>query len=606
METNNKNLLTAIIPVSSLRNDDDQILSWTTTPDALVFDLIFVFDNVNPSEKLRKAISALPNTHILIGDFGGPGPARNQGLLLADSEFICFWDSDDLPNLIGALNAVKELKASHVDAAIGEYELQIINDKDSKSGIKLVNHNQNFILSLTKSPGLWRFIFRASTLEHTVFPDIPMGEDQVFLSRYFQVKRSIHVLDYSLYRYIRNGQKQLTTSQESINRLIESTRLITADAKNHHHENYSLAYALVLKQILTILRRCDLRFKMQSLGIFLSVFLAKPFLTMFILLKYLPKIRHEDSQRIYVALNGGLGNQLFQISAAINNRNGRQIVLHSSIGYPRTNEKGMLSISTLDFPAYIVFSEQPRKHLISKIANAQLRSGLQKKHKHLKVLPSKFGSFIESIYLKERVKVVINSGVGWSNNNFDKEKSILLIGYFQSYLNQDSETLGVLCKTLLSVKGSELDELIRVSVEEQPLVVHVRLGDYKNEPNFGIPSAAYYKSAIEKIFNHKVHKRIWLFSDDVSEAVLLIPKELNEITRVIGTVDGSDLHTLAAMMHGVDYVIGNSTFSWWAARLSISGEPRVAFPSPWFSGMDSPFELTPRDWTPIPADYEHS
>jgi hypothetical protein len=136
--------------------------------------------------------------------------------------------------------------------------------------------------------------------------------------------------------------------------------------------------------------------------------------------------------------------------------------------------------------------------------------------------------------------------------------------------------------------------------------VHVRLGDYKEEPNFGIPGIRYYHEAIRALYNSKVHSGIWLFSDEADLALNRVPTELLEVTKVFASVGGSDLATLVAMMQGSDYVIANSTYSWWAARLSRNQNARVAYPDPWFRTMPVPNQLIPPNWLPFSSNFENS
>jgi hypothetical protein len=58
------------------------------------------------------------------------------------------------------------------------------------------------------------------------------------------------------------------------------------------------------------------------------------------------------------------------------------------------------------------------------------------------------------------------------------------------------------------------------------------------------------------------------------------------------------------MRHGAAYVIGNSTYSWWAAALSYTKNPHVIAPRPWFYGQDEVPNLLPKDWKRV--DGRHS
>jgi len=50
------------------------------------------------------------------------------------------------------------------------------------------------------------------------------------------------------------------------------------------------------------------------------------------------------------------------------------------------------------------------------------------------------------------------------------------------------------------------------------------------------------------------------------------------------------------MRHGKDYVIANSSFSWWAATLRFDRSARVIAPQPWFLGQEEPKDLIFSNW----------
>jgi len=57
------------------------------------------------------------------------------------------------------------------------------------------------------------------------------------------------------------------------------------------------------------------------------------------------------------------------------------------------------------------------------------------------------------------------------------------------------------------------------------------------------------------------------------------------------------------MRFGKGYIIANSTFSWWGARLSYEEEPDVIVPKPWFAQAEVPIDLIPSNWEELSAGY---
>ena len=94
-------MLTAIVPVSGMAGRLHNLENWLSTIHDLDIQIIIIHDH-RDSETERQLLSILgtinsPKIAYLSGAFGSPGAARNAGLERVDSKFVCFWDSDDLP-----------------------------------------------------------------------------------------------------------------------------------------------------------------------------------------------------------------------------------------------------------------------------------------------------------------------------------------------------------------------------------------------------------------------------------------------------------------------------------------------------------------------------
>ena len=106
----------------------------------------------------------------------------------------------------------------------------------------------------------------------------------------------------------------------------------------------------------------------------------------------------------------------------------------------------------------------------------------------------------------------------------------------------------------------------------------------------------YYQKSIRELWKSNLYKTAWVFSDEINEArKYLQGLEIKEI-RYIADVADSSAQTLEAMRLGKGYVIGNSSFSWWAARLSRNPGAKVIAPSPWFIGQKELEVLIPPNW----------
>jgi hypothetical protein len=308
-----------------------------------------------------------------------------------------------------------------------------------------------------------------------------------------------------------------------------------------------------------------------------------------------------------VSITGGLGNQLFQVAAALSISGGEQITIISSYGKPRLSKKNEAEIYSLtDKEEWFERDDANRSWLVAKCVGYVLRMGVQPKtwEKGLFALfITKIANLIVSVSRRKRIWLLAGEGVGYFKLP-EKKSGTLLSGYFQTYNWASNEDVyKKLFKLHPKQTGPELEYFETLSANRKPLVIHIRLGDYLSEDNFGIPTIEYYKSAISKITEVIEIDEIWVFSDSLTKASEILSLDASIKVRWVGELDDSTSSTFQAMRLGAAYIIGNSTFSWWAAFLRLDDKAPVIAPTPWFRGMDEPLELIPGNWTRIDAGY---
>jgi hypothetical protein len=211
-------------------------------------------------------------------------------------------------------------------------------------------------------------------------------------------------------------------------------------------------------------------------------------------------------------------------------------------------------------------------------------------------------SVLISIHYKRLLTLYVSQGVGHSSHQLTEIKNRLIVGYFQNskWLNQQNVRIAM---KSLSIKKptSEYLKLLEKIQSEPTTIVHIRLGDYLQEPNFGIPNKNYLENALKLIQQNTGENRVWGFSDEPDKARALL-WSINERemfwlpSNLLNTAE-----TFGLMREGNGYVIANSTFSWWAAALRYNPGSQVVCPEPWFAGMEEPSGLVPLEWTRIKA-----
>jgi poly(ribitol-phosphate) beta-N-acetylglucosaminyltransferase len=197
---------------------------------------------------------------------GNPGSARNIGLELATNSWIVFWDCDDIPNVLEfnrmVENAVKEKR----EIAIGRYEVFDERVREVVAYSELPKTPQE----LASNPGIWRFAFKASQFGTSRFPNLSMGEDQVFLSRLGLNFNEMYFHDKFVYTYCLHPD-QLTANSikrgEVFYALVLSAREFNS---NSRFEN--LRKAFFLQQFLTTLRHSSVSQKLEATIIFFQLY----------------------------------------------------------------------------------------------------------------------------------------------------------------------------------------------------------------------------------------------------------------------------------------------------------------------------------------------
>lgn len=304
------------------------------------------------------------------------------------------------------------------------------------------------------------------------------------------------------------------------------------------------------------------------------------------------------SKEVYVYLTGGLGNQLFQLMSVLNSIKGEKatVFLDLNIGLPRKTEN-IVDVLYLNLPQNVVTFNKPASKFVRRVAGFLLRSGISPKrwerNKFLKKLYTILGRVILSCRYRKLMTLTIANNVG--RFEFDLKKRALLIGYFQTYdviRNFDQNTLQeIMQPTRVS---DDIEKLVKKALIEKPIFVHIRLTDYLSEKNFGNLAEDYYRRSLESL--DLGDRKIWIFSDDIEKVGELLPREYRERYFYVMVKETSPAEMLYLLRFGSDYVIANSTFSWWGAATRFQRGAKVITPKPWFARMREPEALIPPDW----------
>lgn len=262
-------------------------------------------------------------------------------------------------------------------------------------------------------------------------------------------------------------------------------------------------------------------------------------------------------------LAGGLGNQLFQISAA------RELVDNpvfdiSMLRRPFLNHP--MEIRDVLKQDVVVDFANAEGIINWRIKNATL-SRIAKISPHGKVGNRIFLRETESSYLKLRESLA------------KSKKSLRIRGYFQDPQFVSAKQIQRLRSEVpLPIDG----QMGRLGLDSSDsfTAVHYRLGDFvvlgQNLPS------SYFMRALEALRdNNALNRRVLLFSDALSEAyreLRVAEKRLDVKIQPVETSSPRQMISLFGLANSS--VLSNSTLSWWAAKLSENLK-MVASPRKW-------------------------
>lgn len=298
---------------------------------------------------------------------------------------------------------------------------------------------------------------------------------------------------------------------------------------------------------------------------------------------------------------GGLGNQLFQFAAALNLKNDEKKDLAMDIlGTTNNNADGYPEI--LDFEIERLVNLQIRmtnqSRIIEKLIATQLRISN-------KVFQNKSLNKILSLFLKiyslltsliVGIRVLSPNGLGWDKKLKPLKKSFTLLGNFHSYVYVNEQIRSQL-RTILQPRNSstELAKFKDLAVSVKPTGIHIRLGDYLLLDELNVIDKEYFAKAVAIIESKNPGTNYWIFTNNSELSLTYLPPHItSRCTYIPDTINSAQTMEIMWLCH--NYVISNSTFSWWGAYLSKAESPLVIAPKNWFKTLTEPRDICPAEW----------
>jgi len=195
-------------------------------------------------------------------------------------------------------------------------------------------------------------------------------------------------------------------------------------------------------------------------------------------------------------------------------------------------------------------------------------------------------------------------------NDEHPELSKMLVGYFQSpkYFDHYKDTIFKL------INLEKQKNIIKIKCPlnyDNTISMHFRLGDYKKIPDYHpIMTLDYYKQAIESVLTERRTNKdeisiLYFCEDDdlmdVENSINELQNHFENIIFIRGGIDLEDWEQMLQMSLCRDNIIANSTFSWWGAYFNSNKDKMVTYPSKWFGPKlhHNTHDLFPNDWLRI-------
>ena len=188
--------------------------------------------------------------------------------------------------------------------------------------------------------------------------------------------------------------------------------------------------------------------------------------------------------------------------------------------------------------------------------------------------------------------------------NYDPElveqcpDDVSLYGYFQTerYFSHIADSI----KEDFTFKKDVVENCKEVMEElSEPIALHVRRTDYVEKSQDHPPcSMKYYHEALKR-FHEK--RPVVIFSDGVKWCK---EQDIFKPDRFLVSETDNNIYDMCMMTMCDDYIIANSSFSWWGAWLSHNPDPTVIAPKKWFgdtgyTAKNNTEDICPDRWVRI-------
>ena len=248
--TENSPLLSIVVPATRLHGNSRNLQSWIQQLPEDDVSVVIVHDIQDDltSHDLHEMLRGLPKEKVRLHEetFNSPGLARNIGIKTSRSEWIWFVDADDLPEVEQAIKMIKEAE-ENTEVLVGNYRI----NQGGHDLAPAISRKFSPVSLVAYSPGIWRMVFRSSSLQDLYFSHLKMAEDQLFILQYDFSSRKIEFSERVVYTYFKNIPGQLTSQKSAVSDISKVIPITFKVFQNSTHLSQEFAAIMLVRQVIT-------------------------------------------------------------------------------------------------------------------------------------------------------------------------------------------------------------------------------------------------------------------------------------------------------------------------------------------------------------------
>jgi len=244
--------LHVVTPIHGKLTDLSKLTTTRSFSSGFPVKFIYVIDTDSSEdfERIMKSISTadLEKVKVIRTNVKSPGLARNVGLEMITSGWVCFWDADDLPAVTEFCDMVRIANQEFYSICAGGYET--LNVEGATEGKYLLPQNlQRSMIEIGINPGLWRFAFKREVIGELKFSRFRMAEDQLFLAKLDLAQ--MYISEDAVYKYIINQPGQLTRNKDALRDIVFAYKEMYENLARRRVPQDSLRILMFTRQMIT-------------------------------------------------------------------------------------------------------------------------------------------------------------------------------------------------------------------------------------------------------------------------------------------------------------------------------------------------------------------